>query len=676
MPRNTRGLTRLSVALALLGAILYIAVSTAPLWARGGGGEGFSGGGGHSSGGGFSGGGGGFSGGRGFDRDFGFPSGSRSISSSQKTPAEVAVVFIFVFVIIAISVLIAHATEEERRSQVIRDGRRATERNARGKALQQLLEEDPDFNEQLFLDRVGLAFEKVQACWTAQQLKPLRPFVSDGVYERFTLQILEQKDLGYRNVMENVVVQHVELAAANVEPEFVAVSVRIQAMAKDYKIELRSGRVIQGSEAPPNFVEYLTFVRRRGLPQVKRGLIEGACPNCGNVLKLNQADVCESCGGKVLGGTHDDVLTEITQEFEWRGAKPESCPAAAKYRNQHDPAFNERQLEDRASVIFWRKAMADRLGDVKPLLKMALPSFTTSYADKLHMQGGLRRFRGGCAVGSVNVVDVKSGPEFDSAHVQIAWAGSSMEVNAAGEQKKTSENAIFRHEYVLVRKAGVQTRLERSFISCHCPSCGAPEGDSISSTCEYCGAVRNDGSSDWVLSEILTAPLVRESYALASNHKQNGNAVVLGQPMEHGVLTPPAATSDLKGKMLLAWMLAMARSDGNVAERERALLLSVAKRRGLSREEVLEIRDGVNGNGHWEIEPPEREAALELLEAMAEIGLADGRIHPSERELLLMVGKSWNLQAYDVERILRRKSSQLYSQARLAQLDPGPGYHR
>lgn len=71
-------------------------------------------------------------------------------------------------------------------------------------AAHTLQHSDTGFDEGRFLSRVARAFERAQSAWCAQELEPLRPFVSDGVFERFSLQIEEQIADGWRQSMSTL----------------------------------------------------------------------------------------------------------------------------------------------------------------------------------------------------------------------------------------------------------------------------------------------------------------------------------------------------------------------------------------------------------------------------------------------------------------------------------------
>jgi hypothetical protein len=238
---------------------------------------------------------------------------------------------------------------------------------------------DPGFDEARFLARVERAFHTAQASWCAQDLEPLRPFVSDGVFERFSLQIEEQQEDGWRQGMSGTRVG--PLSIAHVEPgrHFDTVTVRIPFSADIHRVERETGERIAGSKLPRDqFTELWSFLRRRGAKTLTgEGLIEGKCPNCGAPLTLRQSARCAHCACLARSGQFDWVLAEITQASEWRVVPERAIPGLALLE-ERDPGFNVQMLEDRASVAFWRKCAADRRAAIDPLTRARLSRTTSS----------------------------------------------------------------------------------------------------------------------------------------------------------------------------------------------------------------------------------------------------------------------------------------------------------
>jgi uncharacterized tellurite resistance protein B-like protein len=540
-------------------------------------------------------------------------------------------------------------------SSVIRRGHGAMRDSRRAEAVERFQAGDPAFSEQAFYKRVAGAFLKIQQAWSQQNLNTVRPFVSDGIYERFSLQIQEQQDLRYRNVMENVVVKNIVLAQAISDEFFDLLSVRVEASATDYRISLDSGKRIAGSTQQETFVEYWTLLRRRGVKTSDRpGLIEGHCPNCGADIELNQSAICSSCDSLLRSGQYDWVLCEITQQSEWRDTTPSAIAGVDAYRARHDPGFNIQHLEDRAAVIFWRKAMADRLGDIRPLAKMATGPFCDEYAKQLVADSNGRRYWGDCAVGSVETLGVLPDGAMDRALVEIRWSGKMFATRPGKSPQRTSHGTLQRSLFVLGRRPGVQTDIGKSVTSAHCPSCGAPEVQLTSHACEFCGEVLNDGARDWVL---------REIWPLSSAQAQR----LLGQlrdAKQSEVVILSKADGTPHGSQLLAWAIKMALADQRIDDKERIMLQHVAEKRGVPANQVDTLIAAVRDGELDSPEPTDREQGRDWLQAMVNVSLWDGHLHRDEYDLLCRVGARFDYSPHDVQMLLKKRKTDLYRRAR------------
>ena len=254
------------------------------------------------------------------------------------------------------------------------------------------------------------------------------------------------------------------------------------------------------------FTEYWSFLRRRSTIPGKPGLMEGHCPNCGAPIEMNESANCTNCHALLRSGQYDWVLSEITQQSEWQTAGGlHRDPSAFDAIRQRDPGFNIQALEDRASVIFWRRAEAWRLGKVAPLQKAALPAFTADFAQSLLPPTNGARANTSpsapwarsepSALSPRTMIKPATAPCFGSYGLRRRWL-----IRPDGKPAPVSgEFLTFRTLMVLFRKPGVKTDASLAVSSAHCPNCGAPETDSASNACEFCGTVLNDGSVSWVL---------------------------------------------------------------------------------------------------------------------------------------------------------------------------------
>ena len=187
--------------------------------------------------------------------------------------------------------------------------------------LAALQAKDPNFNQQMFLDRAQAAFFALQKAWMDRNLEPARVYMSDGIYHRWKAQIDAMIAAHKKNVLDNLVIGGVQIVKVQTDPNFDSITVRIDASAADYEVDdTTANKVIYGSRQDQPFTEYWTFTRS-GAARTKAG--EGAeatqCPNCGAPLSINESGVCSYCKATVTSGQFGWVLDNITQASEWQG---------------------------------------------------------------------------------------------------------------------------------------------------------------------------------------------------------------------------------------------------------------------------------------------------------------------------------------------------------------------
>jgi predicted lipid-binding transport protein (Tim44 family)/uncharacterized tellurite resistance protein B-like protein len=605
-----------------------------------------AGGGGHFSGGG-GGGGGGHSFGGGGGGGFHSTGGGGSGRSAPMGPGTVIVIFIIVLIIVIF--IIAQKVNEQRQAATIRQGVILRSAQERRNAEEELKARDPTFNPDRFYARVRDAFVKIQAAWCGHDLSAVRAFLSDGVIERFSLQIQEQQALGVRDQMDEIRISEVGLDDVWAGDVFESATVRIAASAIDHEVSLADGRHVSGSREREWFVEYWTFIRRVGAASVSgKGLIEGNCPNCGASIEMNQNAKCAHCQSLLKSGQYDWVLCEITQESEYRGRSDVQVRGMSAMR-EIDPELTADELEDRASVLFWRWLEAARLNDVKPLRKVATEDYCVQFSQKLRagVADETRSWFGECGVGAVDTAAVVHGDDRDRALVVVTWSGSRFVERTGERPKKMGESPVMRTTLVLARKSGVKSSADRGISSAHCPNCGGPETKGESNACEFCGTVLNDGSSGWVLNDVQAGTATKLLEALDIPKEEVSETA--GAPSAAGVL---------------AWMVQMAASDGQIDEREKRMLIASGAQRKLPPDRVEGMIAAMASGGMQAPEPRDREEAMAWLRKMAGMALADGTISKEEAYLLRKAGARLGYGDSDLKMMLKQKRSEMLEQAR------------
>ncbi|HET9847709.1 MAG TPA: Tim44-like domain-containing protein [Candidatus Dormibacteraeota bacterium] len=179
---------------------------------------------------------------------------------------------------------------------------------------------DPNFNQQVFLDRAQTTFFVLQNAWMARNLEPARIYLSDAIYQRWKLQVDQFVVLHKRDVMEDLAVNGCAIAKVAGDPNFDSITVRFDAIAADYEVD-DANKIVSGDKVQRPFTEFWTFIRSRAV-QTRAGETAQItqCPNCGAPVQINESGTCAYCKATVTTGQFGWVLNTITQADEWSAA--------------------------------------------------------------------------------------------------------------------------------------------------------------------------------------------------------------------------------------------------------------------------------------------------------------------------------------------------------------------
>lgn len=186
------------------------------------------------------------------------------------------------------------------------------------RAMQDLMQRDPQFRWESFQARIGLIFSEFQVAWSSRDLKRMRPFLSDNLFQTQVYWIETYKAQRLRNVTDRTRITRLELAKAGADSFFDAITVRLYATGLDYTVSDDNNRVVSGSSSRERaYSEYWTLVRGTGRNTPTH--TDKTCPNCGAPLSINMAGHCEYCQAKVTSGEFDWVLSRIEQDESYEG---------------------------------------------------------------------------------------------------------------------------------------------------------------------------------------------------------------------------------------------------------------------------------------------------------------------------------------------------------------------
>ncbi|PKL47990.1 MAG: hypothetical protein CVV42_10935 [Candidatus Riflebacteria bacterium HGW-Riflebacteria-2] len=542
-------------------------------------------------------------------------------------------------------------------------------------ALTQLKQRDPGFDENFFIGRAKKAFRLIQDAWTARKLDKAQAFLSDGIFEQFSIQLAEMREKGIIDHLEALEISSATPVKFQSDKNFDVIHLRIDASAINYRKDEKTGKLLNGSRSPEPFAEVWSFMRKPGVKTLKKGgLMEGQCPNCGNPIQIGRLSKCEVCGSLLRSGEYDWVLTSITQACEW-SVRPDKAVPGLDTIVTADPGFNMQHIKERVAVMFWRKTEAERIGKVEPLRKIARDEFCEAQQQWLKPdKSGTRRFYTGCAVGAVELLGVELLEPDDNAFVEVIWSGIPS-FQMPGKGIETAGQPInFRHVFVLIRRHGAKTKLETSLASSHCPSCGAPEQTGSENECAYCGAVMNDGKSEWVLDAVVdrSDPQVREilnrlSAAAKKITEEYQAKAAARHGAKGGVAAPPLDEFGVSGIELLRWTVAMMLADGHIDNKEMNMIRDLAGKRDIPEariQQVIEEFKAVIDPAVHVMQTSKINADTELLRYIARVALADGKLTPEETDMIKTVGTKLGLSGIDIDMLLKRERRAIFQEAK------------
>ncbi len=347
-------------------------------------------------------------------------------------------------------------------------------------ALREILQRDPNFNLEAFRTRGKEIATHIQHSWCAGDMRDCRRYLSQGVYNRFRLQIKIMREIEKRkNVMADFEIRRFYVLAHNSSGDFDCLTVRMDAAARDLMVEIGrdEDESLQAARRAPltPFSEFYSFMRRRDAKTEHREAFD-TCSHCGTPFKgEGELNKCKSCGAISGSGTFDWVLAEITQYSEYRGN------TARKNLN----GLSSDRIEDRASFVFWRDLMAGLTGNRDYIVRDASENYLATESKPQSLYD--------IAVGAADLESFKSNSAESIAKVRIKWSAAAR------------EGTEVRHrQSVVTLKAANAVTSTAGFAEHGCASCGAPLPETDSIECSYCHSPIQRKNADWLLDSVET----------------------------------------------------------------------------------------------------------------------------------------------------------------------------
>jgi predicted lipid-binding transport protein (Tim44 family) len=181
-----------------------------------------------------------------------------------------------------------------------------------------LQRDDPAVTVQALQWRLNMIYNELNKAWSANDLRPARGLVSDGLYDYFSYWIEAYKRQDLRNQLEQMRITGTTFAKVQRDRWYDSVTIRIWATGYDFTVRASDGKHVKGSNMKLRpYSEYWTLVRS----SMRRGPVQPnpACGNCGAPLAIAQSGECTHCGAHLTAGEFDWVLSKIEQDDSYRG---------------------------------------------------------------------------------------------------------------------------------------------------------------------------------------------------------------------------------------------------------------------------------------------------------------------------------------------------------------------
>jgi len=488
VPRFSSAIMRRLILRALI--VLLVFGLTCGLWARLGGGGGYSGGGG---GGGYSGGGGGggYSGGGG---------GGGGGSVDFNDPAEVFCFIVFLCCVFAY--VIYSKNQEQEYTAIVR-------RPVLPPDWDGLRRHDANFSEVLFRDFGYSLFAKIHEARGSGQLDRYSQYLNDSA--RKNLAMLHSALTDVQGVVVGGLTVHDLAVPAGPDEQ---VSVRLVYEANYTEVSAAGEQAVYSHQA-------WRLSRRAGVLSPEPDRVSSLdCVGCGSPLEPQPDGTCPHCGNQYERGEHHWFVTGI-DELNRREVGPaltsKAVDVGLDLPTVRDPNLEQQraQLIEAYPDMNFQVAVA-RFQHIYHTLQKSwseqdldqLRPFETDnlfqnhrYWVEEYQRQTLRNLLKEVTLDNIELVKIRSDKFYDAITCRLfaSMIDYTQDENGKVLCGSTLGSTRFSEYWTFVRGRGASENTKGDDV---CPNCAAELKISMAGECEYCGSKLTSGQFDWVLSEI------------------------------------------------------------------------------------------------------------------------------------------------------------------------------
>ncbi len=353
-------------------------------------------------------------------------------------------------------------------------------------------------------EKIKSSFMGIQDAWQNKDLKKVRKWISDGVYQRFNGQFAMMNKLSQINKLTNINIDGIRIARTGTDNGYKTADVAINFTMDDEFISDKYpsfNQKFRGESA----TEYWTFIKKEDAKVGKNLYDSNNCPNCGAPFDTNLGEIsrCGSCGTLTNNASYDWVLSEITQEDDYSAGDLFDKADELHELTKNDKLFSVQRIEDVASNVFMQVMQVISGEPEKKLTRFAAKETSASILQE--------KTKGGDYIFDrlyLNDVELASFYKDDTKlHLVFSLKATYQRVQAGQKLTLLDKEMVSKYYTITLSKnlRSLQTAEKETVYSYECPGCGAPYTDTTDEKCSYCGALILDFDHNWILTEFKMA---------------------------------------------------------------------------------------------------------------------------------------------------------------------------
>ena len=493
------------------------------------------------------------------------------------------------------------------------------------KGKEKFIANNPDFNLEIFKEKVNISFIAIQNAWSEKDLTKIRRYISNGVYTRFISQFQIMDMLMQTNVLSNIEVLSVYIAKYDEDGPFDVINVQVTASLYD-RFECKNYPLFN-SGGNETFSEYWSFIRKKD-HRDKDIYNTEHCPNCGATLEnLGELSKCAYCDSIVNSGQFDWVLSEITQAEDY-GRRSKLTKKAAIHKKiqalkEAAPDFSVQSIEDKASSAYMQIQLSHCKKDLSLIrrfvtdkvynqLEAKLPAETEVF-NRLYLK-------------EVNLIDVA---KKDGEFILVVSLRSASQRVIPGKKEHTLKDIfpVDQQVIMLLTREFPGNKTAGTLYTHNCPACGGNISNSLDISCTYCGEHFNLFKNDWIVSDYMS----QDEYEKFYQENKNGMFFSFDPSELDGLVS-------IKQQVLNNLMIIVA-ADGRFDTREKMVMEVIRKKLGYSESTIQEVFELALFDKLSLQLPNNKKQETKVLKLMQKIAEADGVLSEDEIIILDQVGK-------------------------------------